>query len=81
MARQKGSEARWSDWVAIERAVAGEPVGRRLTVAEIRAVVRRLVIEDDLSIGEAARRCGVGHSTIRHHLNRLQAADSEEEAA
>ncbi|WP_031470169.1 hypothetical protein [Sciscionella sediminilitoris] len=56
----------WYDWVAVERTLAGEPVGRKLTKAE-----RAAVIAHHRSHGNATRlaralRCS--GATARRHL-------------
>jgi hypothetical protein len=53
----------WCDWVAVERAWQGKPVGRPLSAAEYRSVIARA--DDDLLPNpEIATRLGVSEYTV-----------------
>jgi hypothetical protein len=60
----------WVDWVAVDRAVNGEPVGRALTIAEIAEALPRLD-KLHLSPTEIARRLHLHPRTIRNLRRKL----------
>lgn len=56
----------WVDWVAVERAIEGQPVGRRLTQHE-RAQAITALIRTGLTATEIAERVGCSPKTVTYH--------------
>lgn len=59
----------WIDWVAVERAVNGEPVGRALTRWE-RAHAITTLLRAGLQPSAVAARLRISHTTVRYHRDR-----------
>ena len=62
----------WFDEVAVERAVRGYPVGRRLSSAEFREAVRLLARAEwgDTAI---SRHLDLSHTAVRYHRRKASA--------
>jgi len=66
--RRTDPDAGWHDWVAIRRAVGGEPIGRPLTYRELNLAVDTLRGRGE-RCGDIDRKCELQHGETQRFLD------------